>query len=137
MAPSSLHLELHNQPDATTALRSAVDRIADACGLSSGDRFDLKVAATEAVTNALTGSPSTDAVEVSLTGRSEAVEVEVTNRGTFKPFSTRETGAEGGRGIPLMLALVDEVEFAASGDGTRVRMRKRVGRAGEEAEPPL
>jgi anti-sigma regulatory factor (Ser/Thr protein kinase) len=34
--------------------------------------------------------------------------------------------AEAGRGIPLMLALVDEVEFRATGEGTRVRMRKHL-----------
>ena len=29
-------------------------------------------------------------------------------------------------GLPLMLALVDEVEFASAGHGTRVRMRKHL-----------
>ena len=56
--------------------------------------------------------------------------MEVADRGSF------ETGArpehEGGRGIPLMLALVDEVHFSTTGSGTRVRVRKRVSRAGEE-----
>jgi serine/threonine-protein kinase RsbW len=135
VAPPSLHLELRNEPAATSALRAALDRISDACGLANGDRFDLKVAATEAVTNALRGLPATHSVDVSLTGQGDAVEVEVRDRGTFAPFSMRGPDAEGGRGIPLMLALVDEVEFAASRNGTRVRMRKRVARAGEDAEP--
>jgi anti-sigma regulatory factor (Ser/Thr protein kinase) len=37
----------------------------------------------------------------------------------------RGLDAEGGRGIPIILALVDELEFAQTGRGTRVRMSKR------------
>jgi anti-sigma regulatory factor (Ser/Thr protein kinase) len=36
--------------------------------------------------------------------------------------------ASRGRGLPLMVALADEVEFASLPDGTRVRIRKRAGR---------
>jgi hypothetical protein len=32
-----------------------------------------------------------------------------------------------------MLALVDEIEFAQTGDGTRVRMRKRISREPRES----
>jgi anti-sigma regulatory factor (Ser/Thr protein kinase) len=52
----------------------------------------------------------------------------VADRGRFVQPAWRRAFSEGGRGIPLMLALVDELEFAQTGDGTRVRMRKRISR---------
>lgn len=124
----SLHLTLRNEPFATTALRQGVDRLADECGLPQEARFDLKLAATEALTNALVGAPTNHEVDVYLGTDDDSVEVEVRDRGGFRPHIRNEhvLDAEGGRGIPLMLALVDEVEFRATGEGTRVRMRKRL-----------
>jgi hypothetical protein len=54
------------------------------------------------------------------------VDVELTNRGRFRPAfgDERALEAESGRGIPLMLALVDEVEFSSVPGGTRSRLRQ-------------
>jgi anti-sigma regulatory factor (Ser/Thr protein kinase) len=127
-AAPSLHLTVRNEPFATTELRREVDRLADECGLPQQARFDLKLAATEALTNALVGAPLDYEVEVSLDTDEDSVQVEVRDRGGFRPYfrTGHVLDAEGGLGIPLMLALVDEVEFRATGEGTRVRMRKRV-----------
>jgi serine/threonine-protein kinase RsbW len=93
--------------------------------VSPEERFDLKLAATEALSNAVKQAGG-NAVEIVLEGRQGVVEVQVADPGRFVQPSWRRTFSEGGRGIPLMLALVDEVEFAQTGDGTRVRMRKRI-----------
>ncbi len=61
---------------------------------------------------------------MTLEGHEGVIDVEVADNGSFAKPPERGGFAEGGRGIPLMLALVDEVEFAHTGDGTRVRMRK-------------
>lgn len=121
-----MRLRLRNEPTSTRMLRDAVDRIADRRRLSGEERFELKLAATEAVTNALRGA--SHAVEVAISGRDDAVEIEVTDVGRFtpRPLAGRPLEAESGRGIPLMLALVDEVEFLRTAEGTRVRMRKRI-----------
>src|SRR3954464_11070016 len=119
-ATSSIQLELCNEPNATFALRRAVDRVASDCELADEARFELKLAATEAVTNALKGAPREHAVEVAVActevgaGAEVAGEVEVVDRGRFEPRIREESpvDAESGRGIPLMLALVDEIEFA-------------------------
>ena len=126
-AQTTVRLRLCNEPDATRKLRAALTRVADEVELPMDERFELKVAATEALTNAIKGAPDEHAVEVVITGSDAAVDVEVVDRGRFTPRMRKDEGleAEGGRGIPLMLALVDEVEFATVGDGTRVRMRKR------------
>lgn len=124
-----LQLRLRNEPSSTRALRAAVDRIADDCELGGETRFELKLAATEALTNALKDSPASHVVDVSISGCERAVDIEVTDRGTFTPrihAGERVLDAESGRGIPLMLALVDEIEFASTGGGTRVRMRKHI-----------
>jgi anti-sigma regulatory factor (Ser/Thr protein kinase) len=65
-------------------------------------------------------------VDVAIEGHDRAVDVEVTHRGSFRPAFGIETALEGesGRGIPLMLALVDEVEFASLRGGVRVRLRR-------------
>jgi len=125
---SHVDLRLDNRPTATRELRAAVERVAEACGLDPGERFDLKLAATEAVTNALKGTPETHTVEVTVAGHEDAVEVEVVDQGVFSPVRAalhRGLDAESGRGIPIILALVDELEFAQTGRGTRVRMSKR------------
>jgi serine/threonine-protein kinase RsbW len=118
-----IQLTLFDRPGATRELREAIDRVAEPFGLSPADRFDLKLAATEAVTNALKGD-TTNTVGVILKADPEALAVEVATSGRFEPQPSQ--GDEGGRGIPLMLALVDEVEFVQSEHGTRVRMQKRI-----------
>jgi anti-sigma regulatory factor (Ser/Thr protein kinase) len=120
---SHIELTLVDKPGATRELRDAIDRVAEPFGLSSADRFDVKLAATEAVTNALKGG-SANQVSVILEARPETLAVEVSSGAGCHPQPSR--GDEGGRGIPLMLALVDRVEFAQSGHGTRVRMQKRI-----------
>jgi serine/threonine-protein kinase RsbW len=131
-----IDLTLDHRPTATRELRAAVDQVAEQCGLDAGERFDLKLAATEAVTNALKGTPEIHSVEVTVAGQDDAVDIEVVDRGVFSPVRAalqRGPDAESGRGIPIMLALVDEVEFAQTARGTRVRMSKRATRSGESA----
>ncbi|HEX5469267.1 MAG TPA: ATP-binding protein [Gaiellaceae bacterium] len=120
-------MRLCNEPAATARLRNALDEVARRSHLSDEARFELKLAATEALTNAVKGRPGGHAVDVSIQGGDGAVEVVVMDRGRFVARthrSDRIDESEGGRGIPLMLALVDQVEFASLADGTRVRMRK-------------
>jgi anti-sigma regulatory factor (Ser/Thr protein kinase) len=114
-----------------------VDRAAESCRLPEEDRFALRVAATEAVTNALkAGDPP---VEVMIACERDAVDIRVENSSAFTPESHAEPELardfERGRGIPIMIALVDEIEFARTRAGTRVRMRKRVHPAGEGDSP--
>jgi serine/threonine-protein kinase RsbW len=125
---SHVDLKLDGRPTATRELRAAVERVAEECGLDAGERFDIELAATEAVTNALKGTPESHPVEVTVTGHEDAVDVEVVDHGVFSPIRAalhRGADAESGRGIPIIMALVDEVEFAQTSRGTRVRMSKR------------
>jgi anti-sigma regulatory factor (Ser/Thr protein kinase) len=116
-------LILHSHPSATRKLRATLDGIADECDIPSDERFELKFAATEALTNALQ-SASDNPIHVRIVPSEETIEIEVRDRGGFEARGGLDS--EGGRGIPLMLALVDEVEFSSGAAGTRVRMRKRL-----------
>ena len=127
-----MELILRNEPAATGRLRASLDEVADEYGLPGEERFELKLAATEALTNALRNSAGAP-VRIRIVPRPDEIEVEVADRGTFDAAGSAER--EGGRGIPLMLALVDEVEFSSSAVGTRVRVRKRITRAGEGDSP--
>ncbi|HYY32918.1 MAG TPA: ATP-binding protein [Gaiellaceae bacterium] len=131
---ANIDLQLEDRSSATRELRAAVDRVARNCRLTDADRFALQVAATEAVTNALkAGDPP---VEVTIGCEGRSVDIEVQNSTVFSSTGrgskpTREF--ESGRGIPIMIALVDEIEFAQTRAGTRVRMRKRVHPEGESS----
>ncbi len=123
-----LHLTLREEPSATGEARRAVDEVAARYGLSEKERFDLKLAVTEAVTNALKGDTA-QPVDVIVAADAEALEIEVTDRGVFSPVRAalhRGQEAESGRGVALMLALMDDVEFERTDAGTRVRLRKRL-----------
>jgi serine/threonine-protein kinase RsbW len=125
-----VHLQLDGDPAPTTTLRRALDDVGARYGLAADELFDLKVAATEALTNAIRGASDGRGVDVAVEPWGGVIDVEVRNRGSFELEAARrgDIDSEGGRGIALMFALVDEVEFASSREGTRVRMRKRVGR---------
>ena len=127
----SVHVTLNGDPAPTRALRAALDDIGGRFGLTEDDLFELKVAATEALTNAIKGSVDGRPVDVAVEPSDDAIAVEVSNHGAFDLAdpTLADIESEGGRGIPLMFALVDEIEFASTGDGTRVRMRKRLRRA--------
>jgi hypothetical protein len=63
---------------------------------------------------------------VAIAGADGVVDIEVTDRRRLRP-AFRDDGAleaERGRGIPLMLALVDEIEFASWSGGHHVRLRR-------------
>jgi anti-sigma regulatory factor (Ser/Thr protein kinase) len=120
-------LQVRDEPYATHEVRSAVERAAALRGLSNEACFDLKLAATEALTNALRLTPDGATVDVVIIAQDNAIEIEVRNSGPMPNGSPeRAFSPEYGRGIPLMLALVDEVQFASTGSGTLVRIRKNV-----------
>jgi anti-sigma regulatory factor (Ser/Thr protein kinase) len=129
-----INLILHDEPAATRRLRASIDEVADDYALPGEARFELKLAATEALTNALRGSNG-EPVHVRILPRPGEIEVEIADHGVFDAGGRADR--EGGRGIPLMLALVDAVEFSSTSSGTRVRVRKRIGPTGESDDLPL
>jgi len=118
-------LRLASEDSPIAAVRQAIDHLAEEHGLSDDACFELQLAVSEAVANALRhGSAEAPHVDIVMGAHDGVIEVEVQDRGRFRPRLGVET--ESGRGLSLMVALLDEVEFCAGDGGTRVRMRKRL-----------
>ena len=109
-------------------------------GMADSAVFDVKVAAGEALANAVRhGSPNGlhDAIRVDVGAFDDRVEILVSDSGCgFDGVAEASVDvfAPSGRGVLFMKALVDVVEFVAEdGEGTRVRLTKRRIRSAESA----
>lgn len=91
---------------------------------------DIVLAVSEASTNAIVHT-ATGEVKVRWHRRGDVVLVWVCDQGVFlEPVGAPELDGLGGRGIPLMQALMDEVSLRRGTErrpGTVVRMAKRTG----------
>jgi anti-sigma regulatory factor (Ser/Thr protein kinase) len=112
-------------------LRRSVARTLE--DVDDGVVADVLLALDEAVSNAIRhGSRAGDPVEVSVESDSEWVEMSVRDGGPTRrlprlPAEPPPALETGGRGLWLILQLVDEVRLQRIGDGTRLIMRRRVG----------
>jgi anti-sigma regulatory factor (Ser/Thr protein kinase) len=98
-------------------------------GLSSEGCYQVKLAVSEAVTNAIQhGSSSPDApVRISISEEPGAMVVEVLDTGRFVPRVTRRGDMpESGRGLEFMRLVMDDVELHPGNQGTRLRLVKRL-----------
>ena len=101
-------------------------------GVDDEVRADVLLALDEAVSNAIRhGSRAGDPVLVSVQADGEWVEMMVHDGGPTPrlprlPAEPPPALQTGGRGLWLILQLVDEVRLQRIGDGTRLTMRRRV-----------
>ena len=108
--------------------RDFASRAAAEFGLCAEALYDVKLAVSEAVTNAIRhGSRSPDdSVRIVATEESGALVFEVLDSGTFVPRVVRRGDLpEGGRGLEFMRVLMDEVDLRPGRQGTLLRMAKR------------
>jgi anti-sigma regulatory factor (Ser/Thr protein kinase) len=108
--------------------RDFAARAAAEFGLGAEALYDVKLAMSEAVTNAIRhGSRSPDdSVRIVATEESGALVFEVLDSGTFVPRVVRRGDLpEGGRGLEFMRVLMDEVDLRPGRRGTLLRMAKR------------
>jgi anti-sigma regulatory factor (Ser/Thr protein kinase) len=106
------------------AARAAVE-----FGLSSEACYQVKLAVSEAVTNAIQhGSDSPDApVRLEISEQPGALVIEVIDTGRFVPRVMRRGEIpESGRGLEFMGLMMDEVDLDPGEAGTRLRMVKRL-----------
>jgi anti-anti-sigma factor len=114
-------------------VRSRIADIVAPLGLSESSIFDIKVAAGEALANAIRhGSPrgTDDLVHIEVRAFPDIVDVIVSDAGCgfdgVAP-SRQDVYAPSGRGVLFMRALMDVVEFTqCDGGGTSVRLAKRL-----------
>lgn len=139
-------LEIPARAEFVALARLVVSAVATAdSDLADEQIDDLKLAVSEACTNAIEAHDAADSAErVMVTCSVEpcGVEVRVLDRGGgFDPLSLPDHPPvtdpdrlkfERGLGIPLIRALVDSVEFSSSPQGTEVRLLMSVSTDGEE-----
>jgi serine/threonine-protein kinase RsbW len=117
-------------PESARLARAIVRDAAEELGVSDRDAWDLMLATTEAFANAVEhGSEcgKEGGILLQLERSDDGLCVEVRDCGSFHvsrpPDDLEETR---GRGIPLMAAVVDQLELMPGGRQTRVRFRKHV-----------
>jgi serine/threonine-protein kinase RsbW len=108
-----------------SSIRRFVDEVASELALEAERLFDLKVAVSEAGANAIEHAGNNSAViEVSARLRDRRLTFVVSDTGFFRtPALPRSANQSRGLGLPLMVALMDEVHFARlPGGGTTVSL---------------
>lgn len=136
---SAIELEIPARPEYVALARLVVSSLASTRRDLADDRVDdLKVAVSEACTNAIEAHHSAethDSVVLRCTEFDDRLQIEIEDRGGgFDPESLPEhppvtdperLNFERGLGIPLIRTLVDEVDIDSSGDGTKVSLVMR------------
>jgi anti-sigma regulatory factor (Ser/Thr protein kinase) len=105
------------------------ERAAIELGLADYAQYQVKLALSEAVTNAIQhGSSSPDSpIRICVSEEAGALVIEVVDTGRFVPRVTRRGDMpESGRGLEFMRLMMDEVELRPGPDGTRLRLVKRL-----------
>ena len=108
--------------------RDFADSAAAEFGFDPDARYQVRLAMSEAVTNAIQhGSTSAaDPIWIRVAEESGALVFEVSDTGRFRPRVTRRGELpESGRGLEFMRLLMDEVELQAGHAGTLLRFSKR------------
>jgi anti-sigma regulatory factor (Ser/Thr protein kinase) len=107
--------------------RDFAERCAADFGLGEDDQYQVKLAISEAVTNAIQhGSSSTsDPIEIRVVEESGALVFEVSDTGRFRPRVRRGVMPESGRGLEFMRLLMDDVDLRPGANGTLLRISKR------------
>ena len=132
----AITMEIPSAVELVNVVRMTVLNAVEAAGALSGSRLDdLRLATSEAVTNAIQANlerDPTQPVKIRCVINDGLVELEVTDFGYGMPIDTSELppltdperlATEGGFGVPLMKALShDRFEFESTKRGTTVRI---------------
>jgi anti-sigma regulatory factor (Ser/Thr protein kinase) len=108
--------------------RRFADAAAAAFGLDEDARYSIRLAMSEAVTNAIQhGSSSpTDPILVTVDRQGDALVFEVRDTGRFVPRVARRGDLPTrGRGLEFMRQLMDDVQLEPGSGGTLLRFLKR------------
>jgi serine/threonine-protein kinase RsbW len=120
-------------PESAGQARAIIRDVANELQLDGSTTFDLMLATTEAFANAIEHGAPCDprGIRLRVESRYGGLGVEVRDCGSrsIEP-RTRKLSGEGGRGMPIIAALMDDLEVAPDGHSTRVRFGKQLAVAG-------
>jgi serine/threonine-protein kinase RsbW len=142
-APDSpdVYLALPARPENVAVVRQSIAGVADALEISHALAADMKIAITEACTNAVLHAYAEDGLEgpleVSIHTDDARVTVSVRDRGPgFKPLPADHDEAPLGFGLALIASLADAFAIQGGAAGTEVQMAFDRDPAAGEGEPP-
>jgi serine/threonine-protein kinase RsbW len=127
-------LTLDARPENLALTRLALAGVAANAGAPREIVADLKLAVTEACTNAIQhaygGAEGAGTIVVRYSGEPGLLSIEIEDSGYgFEPDAPPETsgqnGAGNGMGLMIIRVLTDELEISSTGTGTRLRLVKR------------
>jgi anti-sigma regulatory factor (Ser/Thr protein kinase) len=129
---SEVEIVVPSHPRWLRMVRTVVQEFVAEMGCDPKERHDIALAVGEAVSNVIKhsykGNPDNKLTLV-CRDHDDSFEVEIRDRGEAydphaKPMRPPEEIRVGGRGVYLMRALMDEVEYHRAGDVNCVRMKK-------------
>ena len=115
-------------PESATVARALVREAGRRAQLDGARLFELALATTEAIANAIDhGQACGERGEILLRiePRKGGLRVEVCDCGRFSPPQVRDEHSNRGRGLPIIRAMTDHLEILPGRDRTRVRFEKR------------
>ena len=121
-------LRLHADPSQLAVAREFADDAAARFGFDEVDRYQFKLAVSEAVANAIEhGRPYPDGkIALQLIEEADLLTMEVFDAGRFTTNLVEEGALpERGRGLAFMTVFVDELDIVRADDHTAVRLSKR------------
>jgi anti-sigma regulatory factor (Ser/Thr protein kinase) len=116
--------------DEIAPARDLVAETAAAAGLSDADVWDVRVAVTEALANAIEhGTPTEDGrIHVRIAEEDDELQLEVVGGGRGPEGRPVESAGERGRGIAIMSGTMDSVHLAHDDDRDLIRLAKKIRR---------
>lgn len=135
-----VRFSLPAQPANVALVRQAVAGLADSLGIDPARTADIKIAITEACTNAVVHAyPERDGMlEVAMDVEHGRLVLTVRDRGHgMRPLPADSDGPPLGFGLALIASLSDEFGIAGGRDGTAVRLGFDLGTAEAVGAPPL
>ncbi len=122
-----MQLSLPRDARYVSLMRKVADSVMRNFGVPDEAKGDMELAITEACANAVRHATDTSEYSVRIVVGPQGCDVEVVDCGPGFVGHPAEVapGAESGRGVLLMRALVDELQFLREDDATSVRLVKR------------
>ncbi len=119
--PTPLSLRFPAEPRSVSAIRSAIVELARDCGMADGDVADVRLAVSEAATNAIVHG-SRDGGEIRLEAHVTSDELLVSISDDGSGMKPRPDSPGLGLGLPTIATVASRVEVISEGAGTEVRI---------------
>lgn len=122
-------LTIDPDPERLGEARQWAHRAAADAGLGESDCYQVKLAVSEAVANAIEhgSSSSDDQIRITASEEQGSLIFEVRDNGTFvAPPTSATLEDESGRGLELLTLMMDEVHISSSGEGSTLRFAKHL-----------